>query len=276
MLQHLPIGVIFLSQRAPIGVFDSGVGGLSVAKEIRELLPLEDLIYYADSAYCPYGDKDPEIIRQREKSILDFLTIQGAKLVVVACNTASSAGLEQLRRLCKVPIVGMEPGVKPAVTATRNGIIGVLATSVTVAGERYSSLIKRYAENTVVVTQPCPGLVELIEHGKLNDAETTKVLGDFLKPIIDQGADTIVLGCTHYPFLRPLIERLVDPGVSVIDTGLAVAKQVKRVLEENDLAVKQGPPGNEQFYTSGNLKEVEQVIRSLWIRDNINIKSIPL
>lgn len=265
-----------MTQRQPIGVFDSGVGGLSVAKEIRQLLPLEDLIYYADSAYCPYGDKDPEIIRQRERSIVEFLLSQGAKLIVVACNTASSTGLEELRKLFNVPIVGMEPGVKPAVAATRNGKIGVLATGVTIGGNRFASLVQRYAENTKVITQPCPGLVELIEHGKLEEPETEEFLKGFLQPILDQGADTVVLGCTHYPFLRPMIERLAGPGIAVIDTGAAVAKQVCKVLGENNLAVQEGPQGTEQFFTSGNQDEVEKVIGSLWIRDHVQVKCCPL
>ncbi|WP_333871820.1 glutamate racemase, partial [Desulforamulus putei] len=264
------------TQRQPIGVFDSGVGGLSVAREIRRLLPMEDLIYYADSAYCPYGEKDPAIIRQRERAIVEFLLSRGAKLIVVACNTASSAGLEELRKLFAAPIVGMEPGVKPAVAATRNGKIGVLATGVTITGDRFASLVKRYAENTRVITQPCPGLVELVECGKLEEPETERVLRGFLQPMLEQGADTIVLGCTHYPFLRPLIERLAGPGVAVIDTGAAVAKQVSKVLDENNLAVKEGPPGTEQFFTSGNQQEVEKVIRALWIRDNIQVKNLPL
>lgn len=266
-----------MSQKAPIGVFDSGVGGLSVAKEIRQLLPLEDIIYYADSAYCPYGDKDPQIIRRRERTIVEFLLAQGAKLIVVACNTASSTGLEELRRIFpNVPIVGMEPGVKPAVAATKNNKIGVLATRVTVGGDRYATLVKRYAENTQVITQPCPGLVELIEAGKLAEPETEGKLQGFLQPVLEQGADTIVLGCTHYPFLRPLIEKLAGSKVSVIDTGLAVAKQVSRVLKEKNLAVTDGPPGTEQFYTSGPANEVAQVIGTLWVRDNIQAQQAKL
>lgn len=260
----------------PIGIFDSGVGGLSVAKEIRQLLPLEDILYYADSAYCPYGDKDPAIIRQRERVITEFLLQQGAKMIVVACNTASSAGLEELRELCNLPIIGMEPGVKPAIAATRNGKIGVLATSVTIAGDRFASLVKRYAESNVVINQPCPGLVELIEQGKLNDPKTREILQGFLSPMLEQGVDTVVLGCTHYPFLRPLIEEMAGPDVMVIDTGLAVAHQVTRILDEHNLAVTEGPAGRDLFFTSGSEALVAKVIRDLWLRDNIVVKSIPL
>ncbi|MEG6511092.1 glutamate racemase [Desulforamulus ruminis] len=265
-----------MSQRAPIGVFDSGVGGLSVTREIRRLLPGEDILYYADSAYCPYGDKDPALIRRRERTILDFLLSLGAKLIVVACNTASSTGLEELRQISPVPVVGMEPAVKPAVNATRNGKIGVLATGVTIAGDRFASLVNRYAENTCVITQPCPGLVERVEEGKINDLETRNFLMGFLQPILDQGADTIVLGCTHYPFLRPLIEELAGPEIAVIDTGLAVARQVSRVLTENNLASQENRPGKEQFYTSGDQTRVSHVIRSLWLTDNVSVEKIPL
>lgn len=265
-----------MSEQNPIGIFDSGVGGLSVAKEIRQLLPLEDIIYYADSAYCPYGDKDPHIVRRREQAIVEFLLAQGAKLIVVACNTASSTGLEGLRKMFTVPIVGMEPAVKPAVAATKNGKIGVLATCLTIGGDRFAALVKRYAENTKVITQPCPGLVELIENGKLEEPETEEVLKGFLQPVLEQGADTVVLGCTHYPFLRPMVERMAGPKVSVIDTGLAVAKQVHRVLRDNDLAVQEGPRGKEQFYTSGAANMVAKVIGTLWSNDNVNIKSVSL
>ncbi|GAB6182240.1 glutamate racemase [Desulfotomaculum defluvii] len=265
-----------MSQRAPIGIFDSGVGGLSVARDIRKLLPLEDILYYADSAYCPYGDKDPKIIQQREKKIGQFLVSQGAKIIVVACNTATSTGLEDLRGLLNVPVIGMEPGVKPAVAATRNGKIGVLATCVTIAGDRFATLVKRYAENTEVITQPCPGLVELIECGKLAAPETEQKLRSFLQPVLDQGADTIVLGCTHYPFLRPMIERLAGPGISIIDTGQAVARQVNRVLNEHNLTITDGFLGSEQFYTSGSQAAVREVIQSLWLRNNISVTALPL
>lgn len=264
------------SHQAPIGIFDSGVGGLSVAKEIRQLLPKEDLIYYADSSYCPYGDKDPAIIRKRETAIVNYLVSQGCKLIVVACNTASSTGLEDLRRQFSVPIVGMEPAVKPAVNATRKGKIGVLATCVTISGDRFSSLVKRYAEQAEVITQPCPGLVELIERGMLDEPETAKVLNGFLKPVLDQGADTIVLGCTHYPFLRPMVERISGPEVAVIDSGMAVAKQVNRILTENDLARKDNHTGTETFFTSGDRALVEKVTRSLWLKDNITVNLLPL
>lgn len=264
------------SSTAPIGIFDSGVGGVSVAREIRQLLPLENIIYYADSAFCPYGDKDPAMIRQRELAIVDFLVSQGCKIIVVACNTASSTGLGDLRKIFSTPIVGMEPAVKPAVAASRNGKIGVLATCVTISGDRFSSLVKRFAENTTVITQPCPGLVELIEEGKLNEPETEDILKGFLQPVLEQEADTVVLGCTHYPFLRPLVQKLSGPEVAVIDSGLAVAKQVTKLLNELNLVKKAAEPGTETFYTSGEQALVERVIRTLWIRDNVTVEKVPL
>ncbi|RYD05287.1 hypothetical protein N752_09950 [Desulforamulus aquiferis] len=264
------------SSTAPIGIFDSGVGGLSVAREIRRLLPHEDIVYYADSAFCPYGDKDPAIIRRRELTIVDFLVKQGAKIIVVACNTASSTGLEELRKSFTIPIVGMEPAVKPAVAASKSGRIGVLATCVTIAGDRFSSLVKRFAENTTVITQPCPGLVELIEEGKLDEPETEEVLKGFLQPVLGQNADTLVLGCTHYPFLRPLVQRLAGPEVAVIDSGFAVARQVSRLLYDLDLINEGSSQGIETFYTSGDQSLAERVIGRLWIRDNISVQRVPL
>jgi len=248
----------------PIGIFDSGVGGLSVMKEVRRVLPAEDLLYYADSAYCPYGVKPPEVIRTRAAVICDFLLTRGAKLIVIASNTTSIAALDTMRKRVGVPIVGVEPAVKPAVSATRNGRVGVLATGVTLAGERFNSLVERFGDGVEVYTQPCPGLVELVESGGCEKPEAEVLLGRYLDPLLSRGADTIVLGCTHYPFLRPVVEKLVGGSVRVIDTGEAVARQVVRVLESNDLATGEAQAGRECFFTSGEPEEVEPVVRFLW------------
>ncbi len=248
----------------PIGIFDSGVGGISVMKEIRRLLPSEDLIYYADSAHCPYGTKDPGFIRRRITGIARFLTNFKVKLIVAACNTASIAGLDLLRQEFSLPIVGMEPAVKPAVKQTRNGKVGVMATGVTLAGERFHSLVRRFAENTEIITVPCPGLVERVELGLVDDPETENMLYRFLDPLISSGVDTVVLGCTHYPFLRPQVESIMGPGVTVIDTGNAVARRVVQVLEENDLKNRDMAPGKELFFTSGNPEIVGKTIQFLW------------
>jgi len=249
---------------APIGFFDSGVGGLSVMREARLLLPAEDFLYFADSAYCPYGNKPAEIIIARSRAVCDFFLKKNVKLIVVACNTASVAALDVLREQYALPIVGIEPAVKPAVASTRNGRVGVLATGVTLSGRRFNTLVEKYGNGASVYTVPCPGLVELVEAGEKDGPEVEALLRHFLKPLLEKGIDTIVLGCTHYPFLRPAIEALVGPEVLIIDTGGAVARQVARVLEQSGLASGRLKPGQEIFYTSGRPEKVSASVKKLW------------
>ena len=248
----------------PIGVFDSGVGGLSVLLEIRRILPEEDIVYYADSAYCPYGLKSPPEIVSRSFSICDFLVSSGSKMIVVACNTASVAGLDIYRQRYNIPIVGMEPAVKPATAATRNGRIGVLATGVTLSGNRFSSLLERYQNGSEVYSQPCPGLVEMVEKGHSDSPETIALLKKYIDPLLEKGVDTIVLGCTHYPFLKTTVQSVAGPGITIIDTGEAVARQVKRVIEQHGLDNPRGQIGSETFHTSGSTEDVSPVIKKLW------------
>ncbi len=247
-----------------IGIFDSGMGGLSVAREIRKLLPNENLLYFADSAFCPYGTKEPAKIVARSQQICRFLLEHQAKMLVVACNTASIAGLDLLRKtFSEVPIVGMEPAVKPAATLTRNGRVGVLATGVTLKGDRFSSLIKRFAQNIQVFRQPCPGLVELVENGEIAGSHTEQLLKQYLQPLLEQQIDTLVLGCTHYPFLRAKIQEMVGDSIQLIDTGAAVAQQVKRKIIEFKLAAASEQEGRYCFYTSGDPEKVQQTISLL-------------
>jgi glutamate racemase len=254
-----------VKQTAPIGAFDSGVGGLSILGEIRRLLPAEDLIYLADTAHCPYGVKPLEEIRRRTLEVSDYLVALGAKIIVVACNSACAAGLDRIREVHpEIPVIGVEPAVKPAHERTRNGHIGVLATDLTLNGSKFSTLVEKYGSDIQVYTQPAPGLVELVEAGKLADPETEELLHRYLDPLLDKKVDTIVLGCTHYPFLRPAIERLVGPEVVVLDTGAAVAKHTVRVLERNSIANPGLNPGKDTFYTSGDPEEVSKVVRLLW------------
>lgn len=265
-----------MTNSSPVGIFDSGVGGLSIAKEIRRLLPYEDLLYYADSAYCPYGEKPPALIKQRVFTLCDFLLSKGAKLLVVACNTASIVSLDDIRQHYNVPVVGVEPAVKPAVAATKTGTIGVLATGVTLSGDRFSSLVRRFCSKTNVVTQPCPGLVELVESGQVNSTKAKRMLLTYLEPLLAQNADTIVLGCTHYPFLKPIIQQIAGPDVTIIDTGKAVARQTSRVLEQMDLSNTKFLPGKESFFTSGNPQIVEPVIQLLWENPMLIVEHIPM
>jgi glutamate racemase len=254
-----------MEQTAPIGAFDSGVGGLSILKEIRQLLPTEDLIYLADTAHCPYGVKPLEEIRRRTLEVSGYLIALGAKMIVVACNSACAAGLDQIREAHpEIPIIGVEPAVKPAHERTRNGKIGVLATTMTLNGIKFSTLVEKYGSDVAVYTQPAPGLVELVEAGKLDDPETEKLLRQYLDPLQVKGVDTIVLGCTHYPFLRPLMQKIVGPEVLVLDTGAAVAKQTAHVLAEKRIANPGPKPGRDTFYTSGVPEAVSKVVSLLW------------
>ena len=252
-----------MAENAPIGVFDSGVGGLSVLREIRLRLPRESLLYLADSGYVPYGEKSPEFIRERCRSIAAFLLEQGAKALVLACNTATAAGIAELRELYpQIPLVGMEPAVKPAAQATRSGVVGVLATTGTLRSARFAALLDRFASNVRVITQPCPGLVECIEAGELSAPATRALLETFVQPLLDQGCDTLILGCTHYPFLKPLLAEILPSTVTLVDTGAAVARQLEAVLAaRNQLA---GGEPNTRFWSTGEPQRLVEVLPILW------------
>ena len=227
---------------ATIGIFDSGSGGLSVYREIVKLLPYERYVYYADNAHCPYGDKTAGFIQNRARTITDFLLGKGADIVVVACNTATAAAIGTLREeYPAVPFVGMEPAVKPAALGTQTGVIGVLATAGTLKGSKYLNTRGLYEDDVRIVEHVGQGFVELVEAGKLNGPEAESTVRASLQPLLDAGADKIVLGCTHYPFLRPVIERIAGPSVQVIDPAPAVARQTLRLLQERSIPVGQGP-----------------------------------
>ena len=249
-----------MPSNAPVGVFDSGVGGLSVLREIRQLLPNESLLYVADSGHVPYGEKSPEYIRERCVLITEHLLAQGAKALVLACNTATAAAGAELReRYPHVPIVGMEPAVKPAAAATRSGVVGVLATTGTLKSARFAALLDRFANDVRVVTQPCLGLVECIEAGELQAPATRELLHGYVAPLLAEGCDTLILGCTHYPFLRPLLGELVPPSVTLIDTGAAVARQLQRLLAQHDLLAAQAAQPT-RYWSSGNTAQLCRVL----------------
>lgn len=251
-------------REAPIGVFDSGVGGLSVLAEIQHLLPNESLLYVGDCGNIPYGEKTPEFIRQRCSAVAEFFQQQGAKALVVACNTATVAGVADLRRdYPDWPIVGMEPAVKPAAAATRSGVVGVLATTGTLQSAKFAALLDRFATDVRVITQPCPGLVELIEAGDLHSPELRQLLAGYLEPLLAQGCDTIILGCTHYPFLKPLLKQMLPADISLIDTGAAVARQTQRLLAERELLAG-GPSRDAQFWTSASPEHLRNILPLLW------------
>jgi len=249
-----------MTDMQPIGVFDSGLGGLSVLREIRALLPGEDLLYYADNAYCPYGIRGRDEIQERSERISHLLLEEGAKAIVVACNTASAMAIERLRdEFPGIPFVGLEPAVKPAVKLTRSGRIGVLATPRTVAGERLRWLIETHANGIEVRTVAATGLVELVEAGTLSGPEVVAALRPLLDPMLEAGADVVVLGCTHYPFLRGEIEAYVGAGIPVIDSGLAIAQRTRTVLEQRGLLGERAGTGSLRMMTSAHLGDVEAV-----------------
>jgi len=257
----------------PIGVFDSGVGGLSVLRAIRQQLPQEQMLYLADQEHVPYGPRPLEEVRAFAEGITRFLLAQGSKLIVVACNTASAAALHDLRHAFPaVLFVGMEPAVKPAAENTRTGVVGVLATPATFQGALYASVVERFANNTILLQHTCPGLVKQIEAGNLDAPETRTILRDALLPMLDKGIDTVVLGCTHYPFVIPLIQEIVGSEVRVIDPAPAVARQVGRLLEADGMlnpgarlrpGVQPEGSGRLLFFTSGESKEFARLLPRL-------------
>jgi glutamate racemase len=249
---------------APIGVFDSGVGGLSVLREIRARLPHESLLFVADSGHVPYGSKSEAYIRARSLALGRFLVERGAKAIVVACNTATAAAAERLRAALPVPVVAMEPAVKPAAAATRTGVVGVIATVGTLESARFAALLARFGNGVTVVTQPAPGLVEQVEAGDLDGPATRTLVERYTAPLLAAGADTIVLGSTHYPFVRALIAEVVGPTVTLVDTGAAVARQLERILAEHGLDGARPGTGAADFWTSGNLATVGPVVSRLW------------
>lgn len=237
-----------MADSRPIGVFDSGIGGLTVLREIARQHPAEACIYLADEREAPYGAKPAEFLQERCARITQFLLEQGAKAIVVACNTASVAALPGLRAQFDVPFVGIVPAVKPAAAMTRTGTIGVLATTTTVASEALARLIETYAHGERVITHECPRLVGLVEAGVIEGREVEGAVAEEVGPLLAAGADVLVLGCTHLPFLAPALARLAGPGVRLVDPVEAVARQLGRVLDERDL--RRNPPGAAPAYYS--------------------------
>ena len=249
---------------APVGVFDSGLGGLSVLRAVRARLPAEDLLYVADAAWVPYGQRSAEVIRQRARCLTTFLINRGAKALVVACNTATAVAVTDLRHAVDLPVIGMEPAIKPAVARTRSGVVGVLATDGTLASARFAALLERYAGEVRVITQPCPGLVAAVEAGDTDSPRVRSLLADYLQPLTAAGADTIILGCTHYPFLVPTLQAMLGPEVALVDTGAAVARQLDARLAAAGLLRGDATIGGEAFWTTGDPVAGQEVLARLW------------
>ncbi|MET0065847.1 MAG: glutamate racemase [Candidatus Thiodiazotropha sp.] len=247
----------------PIGIFDSGIGGLSVLGHIHRLLPHERLIYVSDRAYLPYGNKDEGFVLERAQHITRFLIQRQVKAIVIACNTATAAAVRQLRSAYDLPIVGMEPGVKPAIQLSSRGRIGVLATQGTLSSGKFQSLLREHARESKVVICPCEGWVEAIEYRGPQHPDTQRLVNQQLQPVLEAGVDTLVLGCTHYPFVKPSIEASAGADVRIIDTGPAVARQLFRRLEELDLLDGTQQPGEEEFWCSAPAEQTRELIERL-------------
>jgi glutamate racemase len=253
-----------ISPKSPIGIFDSGVGGLSVLRAIRQQMPEESVIYFGDQGHIPYGPRPMGQIQNFSEAITRFLLNKGVKIIVVACNAASAAALTYLRQTFPdVAFVGMEPAVKPAAEYTETGVVGVLATPATFQGALYASVVERFANGVKLLQDPCVGLVQQIEKGDLNGTATRKILEDALHPMLEKNIDTVVLACTHYPFVIPLIQEIVGEKVRVIDPAPAVARQTKRLLEANGLKRETGPRNGIQFFTSGEANHLKSLLPKL-------------
>ena len=260
-----------MPQSAKIGILDSGVGGLSVLIEIQNILPEAHIDYIGDSSWCPYGNKSPEQIKKRVISLSKQLVTNGAQIIVIACNSATIHAVEAARDQFNIPIVGMEPAVKPAAAATKSGIIGILATEASIAGEKFHHLLDAHAppSKIKVITQPCPKFVELVETGSLAGNDVTEAIKEYTTPMLKAGVDTLVLGCTHYPFLRESIQSVVGNNINLIDTGAAVAKRVQSLLADSTATTattiqpdKSSPPSL-HIQTTGDLEVLTRIIPHL-------------
>ena len=256
-----------------VGIFDSGVGGLSVLSAIHSLLPSQPLLYIGDQAHVPYGKRSLGEIRSFSVAITQYLIDAGAKLIVVACNTASAAALTELRALFpEIPFVGMEPAVKPASQQTHNGIVGVLATPATFQGELYNSLVERFAKNVKILTSTLPGLVEEIESGQLHGPKARAILEKAILPMKTQGADTLVLGCTHYPFVLPIIREIAGKEIEVIDPAPAIARRTKSLLLEHNILNSGSEPVETIFATTGDPMRFKKSIEILLGMQTLPVK----
>jgi len=270
-----------IQRNSPIGIFDSGVGGISVLRAIRTQMPEENVIYFGDQGHIPYGPRPMVQIRNFSEAITRFLLEHGAKIIVVACNTASAAALKYLRETFhEIPFVGMEPAVKPAAEHTHTGKVGVLATPATFQGALYASVVERFANGVELFQDTCPGLVQEIEQGNLDGEAPRRILEEALLPMLEKDIDTVVLGCTHYPFVIPLIQRIVGDGVRVIDPAPAVARQTTRLLEATGMRNGSGEQGAIRLFTSGEparlrfllptlLGEMGELEKVEWVSDQI-------
>ena len=245
---------------SPIGIFDSGVGGTSIWKEINALLPNENTIYLADSKNAPYGEKSKEQIVRLSVKNTELLLQKGCKIIVVACNTATTNVISELRKKYKVPFIGIEPAIKPAALQSKSKTVGILATKGTLSSNLFHSTSENHAHGIRIIEQVGTGLVKLIEQGKTNTEELDELLRKFLEPMLKEGIDYLVLGCTHYPYLIPALTKLLPENVKIIDSGEAVARQTKTVLEQNGLLRKSGKRSGHQFFSNADIDILRRLL----------------
>jgi len=252
----------------PIGIFDSGVGGTSIWKEIESLLPNENIIYLADSKNAPYGKKSKEEILRLSIKNAEYLLERGCKLIVVACNTATTNAINYLRENYNVPFIGIEPAIKPAALQSESKIVGILATQGTLSSSLFHSTSENHASGIKIIEREGEGLVPLIEKGELQSEELKNLLNRYLQPMLNQGIDYLVLGCTHYPYLIPIIKEIVPEKVKIIDSGEAVAKQTKAILEKNKILNSSTAKGEHILYSNIN----SSVLKSLGVKEGVTTK----
>jgi len=251
----------------PVGVIDSGVGGLSVLGKIHQLMPAEKLLYIADSANAPYGQKGEAFIRQRCEVIMQFLLEKKVKAVVLACNTATAAAVATLREHYDLPIIGMEPAIKPAAEQSSSGVVGVLATAGTIDSDKFINLKSHYTDKVEIITTACPGLVENIEQLVPDRQAFIDLLYEYTKAFREKNGDVLVLGCTHYALINDLIAEVVGRDVKILDTGMAVARELQRRLRERQLENTAESVGGIDFFTSGLVSEQQQIIAQYWDKE---------
>jgi glutamate racemase len=247
----------------PIGIFDSGVGGLTVWKELVKSLPNESVIYYADSANCPYGPRDKETIINLVTTVVDFLISKECKVIIVACNTATAAAIDFLRSKYDIPFIGMEPAVKPAAQNSKTKSIAVLATEGTFNGKLYTETSRKYAKDVVLNIKVGDKLVDIVENGMINAPSTERQLKTLIKPLIEKNIDHLVLGCTHYPFLIEVLEKVLPKNVKIIDPAPAIVKQANRILEQNNMLSEDEKTRKYSFYSSGNSEVLRNLLKNI-------------
>jgi glutamate racemase len=252
----------------PIGLFDSGIGGTSIWKEVVKLLPNENTIYLADSKNAPYGEKTSDEVIELCIKNTELLISKNCKLIIVACNTATTNAIDYLRKNYNIPFIGIEPAIKPAALFSKTGAIGILATKGTLSSKLFEKTTREYAKNITTIEQDGEGLVPLIEDGKLNSEELNQLLSTYLKPMLKFKIDHLVLGCTHYPYLIPQIREIIGKDVKIIDSGEAVAKQTKAILEKNNVLSNSENKSNHQFYTNTQTQVLSKILSDV----SLNLK----